>query len=166
MRRLAEGQPGPWAVLSEAERDARLAQAAKLWQSTETALRVSWSELSERQQIFTARIMPIVHGDTDPIHDTHLCLWCEDRALVPNPPGGAWYCQHCEAGLMAEAGYWRDVRYPHEGRKRRVSEYGKRKFLEYCAVRPKRADELRHAIAEVVRRERQAADTPDGVDES
>ena len=86
---------------------------------------------------------------------TYACATCCDRIYVHWPTGsGVWFCQSCDAGLMAEAGHWRHVRTPQHGNQRQRSVAGMAKWDTYRHAHPERADRISAAIARIVAEER------------
>ncbi len=147
MRRIASGQLYPWHNLRLSERSSRIAAARIAWVDD-----AEWDSLPEHARIFAAITLPMTRHRPDPFADTKRCLACQDLGFERRSTG-IWFCQSCDPGLVREAGYWRKMRFPETRGRKVASTRGKREFDEHFANLPMRREQIRAAIAELVRKE-------------
>lgn len=153
MKPVASGQLSGWAKLSAEDRTAALEMARKEWGDDR-----EWDSLPEHAKIWATFALPMVRKEPDRVLDTVACLTCHDSGFQPGRKYGVWFCFVCEKGLLLEAGHWRKVRFPEVRGRRIASTVGKREFEDYAFANPARAEKVKRAIAELVRREHEKAD--------
>jgi len=141
-----------WRALPPEERESRTARAETLWNSMREAGEPYWSELYEGARYQACLWLDAIDNEQRGQDErTYRCAVCFDRGFVPQGRG-VWFCT-CDLGTLGEAGYWRRTRTPQDRGRRTHSVIGQRQWEEYAERHPQRANQIRAAIAEMVKRE-------------